>query len=374
MPSLRVTTNQGIEDIAAGEVARLLDSAGISHAEPAPGPRGRKGVVEIELTDDEEGREARSQLARTLAPARSIYHAVIHTGEVQWTGQSLSALGREIAAIPLPAMDDAASFRVTCSRFGDHPFHSPDVERAVGAALQERYGTAVDLEEYEVNVRVDITGEECLCGYQLTGRKGLDRRYKWRFHPRVTLRTTIAFAMLDVAGFREAPGALHDPFCGSGTILLEASGLAKEARARYEGAGPSPSTVSISGSDRSQTAVAGCRENLLENGVEAVTVTQMDAREMAAHLEHSNLDYIVTNPPYGIRMGQSVDFGRLYSDFLHQAAIVLKPLGILVLLVGRRRGRFNKVLQATPEFRLEHVRIIEIGGVYPGLFVLRRTP
>ncbi len=72
-------------------------------------------------------------------------------------------------------------------------------------------------------------------------------------------------------------------------------------------------------------------------------------------------------------MGHDADLGALYRRLLEQAAVVLRPGGVLALLVGKRRGRFNKILQSTQEFRLEHVRIIEIGGVYPGLFVLRRN-
>jgi hypothetical protein len=52
---------------------------------------------------------------------------------------------------------------------------------------------------------------------------------------------------------------------------------------------------------------------------------------------------------------------------------VLRDGGILALLVGRRRGIFNRVLRSFPEFAVEHVRIIEMGGVYAALFVLRRT-
>ncbi len=369
MPNLRVTTNQGIEDVAAREVACLLSEAGIPHGEVTEKPDGHQGVVQVELAGADVGTEMRNRLAAALSRARSTYHLVIHTGELTWSGQSVDVLAQEIAAQPLPAMASAESFRVTCSRVGEHPFHSPDVERAVGRELQLRYVTAVDLEHYDVNIRIDIDGASCQCGYQLTGKKGLDRRYIWRYHPRVTLRTTVAYAMLEIAGFAAVPGALHDPFCGSGTILLEAAALARQAAALAR----APSVaVPVSGSDRSASAVAGCCDNLWANGAKAVTVEQMDAREMAHHLEPATLGYIVTNPPYGIRMGQNADFGELYRSFLEQAAGVLRPGGVLALLVGRRRGRFNKVLQSTEEFALEHVRIIEIGGVYPGLFVLRR--
>lgn len=363
MATVRVTTNQGIEDIAAEETADLLERAGLAVASVHPRPDGLAGVVTVDVGDAPIPHLA-DTVRRALARARSIYHVVLHVGEVAWIGQSLEDLAAEIAALPLTWMESAASFRARCSRAGEHPFHSPDVERAVGTALQARFGTAVDLEHHEVNVRVDITGSRCLCGYQLTGRKGLDRRYQWEYHPRVTLRTTVAYAMLRLAGFVEQPGDIHDPFCGSGTILLEAAACAED----------SGSAARVSGSDWSQRAVAGCRRNLrAADRAERVPVEQGDARELAARLGPRSMDYIVTNPPFGIRLAHGTDLGALYRGFLGQAAAVLRPGGTLALLVAKRRGRFNRIVESFDEFRLEHVRVIEIGGVYPGLFVLRRV-
>ncbi len=378
MPNVRVTTNQGIEDIAAAEVTRLLTEAGITVSQAHEQPEGLQGVVVVDLVidlpADSSGPDGETALCNrvweALSRARSIYHVVVHIGEVEWKGQTLDELATEIAALPFGRMKHSGSFRASCSRIGEHPFHSPDVEVAVGTALQNRYGTAVDLEHYDVNVRVDIIGSRCLCGYQLTGKKGLDRRYRWQYHPRVTLRTTVAYAMLQIAGFEDKPGDLHDPFCGSGTILLEAAALVAGPGAADDTA----RALRIAGSDLSARAVEGCVSNLEAAGLSGqITVNQMDARSLSDHLPAAGLDYIITNPPYGIRMGREAELGTLYRRFLEEAAVVLWPGGVLALLVGKRRGRFNKILQSTQGFRLEHVRIIEIGGVYPGLFVLRRT-
>ena len=47
---------------------------------------------------------------------------------------------------------------------------------------------------------------------------------------------------------------------------------------------------------------------------------------------------------------------------------------MLALLVGRRRGAFNKVLSTTAELTLRHVRVINLGGIYPAIFVLDCLP
>jgi tRNA (guanine6-N2)-methyltransferase len=371
MLSVRATTTHGIEDIAAAELVRLLAGCGITVSGIHQQPTGLDGVVIADLPDSLldsslSEADAETQLCHrvwgALSHARSVYHVVVHVGEVAWHGQSLAELATDVAALPFNRMQTAGGFRASCSRVGDHPFQSPDVEVAVGAALQGRYGTRVDLEHYDVNVRVDIVDGRCLCGYQLTGRKGLDRRHHWQYHPRVTLRTPIAYAMLQIAGFELHPGDLHDPFCGSGTILLEAAALvAGSAEPR------------IAGSDRSAGAVEGSRSNLVAAGLSArVSVSEIDARDLSDHIAPASLDYIVTNPPFGIRMGHKMDLGTLYRRFLESVLVVLRPDGVLALLVGKR-GKFNRILQSMEGFHLEHVRIIEIGGVFPGLFVLRRT-
>jgi len=53
-------------------------------------------------------------------------------------------------------------------------------------------------------------------------RERLDRRQKKVWQPRITLKPTIASAMLQLCKW-EGKGRLLDPFCGSGTILIEAA-------------------------------------------------------------------------------------------------------------------------------------------------------
>ena len=100
---------------------------------------------------------------------RSIHHILhpLYSFALPQEG-ALETIRREVAARAVPQMDLARSFRVTSRRNGDHDFSSMDVQRAAGAALVERYACAVDLENYDVEVRVDVFGQTCLVGIQLT--------------------------------------------------------------------------------------------------------------------------------------------------------------------------------------------------------------
>ena len=360
MGVIRVTTDPGIEDIAADELRTLLDDKRVAIVRVGTDVFSLPGVVAAELSPE----PPIDLVQETLFHCKSIYHVVVHVGEVSWGGRPLDELARDIARLPFERLNSDTTFRVSCSRAGEHPFHSPDVEREVGTAIQARFSCPVKLTRPDLNLRVDIVGDRCLCGYQLTGKKGLDRRYPWRYHPRVTLRTTIAYSMLRIAGFVDRPGALLDPFCGSGTILLEAASVVHARLAPG---------IPLVGSEIRKTAVDGCRLNIEAAGFsDLVSVRRSDALELAAWAKPSSLDYIVTNPPFGIRLGANRNLAALYAGFLKQASIVLRPGGVLAMLVAKR-GAFNRVLGGFDSFHLLHVRIIEIGGVFPGLFVLRRV-
>merc|ERR1712226_406261 len=113
------------------------------------------------------------------------------------------------------------SFRVSCNRMGTHSFNSEMVEREVGGALQEHYGLKADMTSYDINVRVDVFGNWCVVGSQCHSRD-LSLRHKLVFTNRVTLKSNLAYIMLRAAGVKAGDTVL-DPFCGSGTVLLEAA-------------------------------------------------------------------------------------------------------------------------------------------------------
>jgi putative N6-adenine-specific DNA methylase len=147
------------------------------------------------------------------------------------------------------------------------------------------------------------------------------------------LRETIAAAMLMGSGWRpEQP--LVDPMCGSGTIAIEAALIARRMapgrargfrceawpdadarawesvreRARSEELASAPATIVAS--DRDAGAVEATRANAARAGVQGdITVEQRPLS--AIELEAAAHGWIVTNPPYGIRVG--TDVRNLYS-------------------------------------------------------------
>ncbi len=300
-----------------------------------------------------------AQLRPTVFNMRSCFHIIRHITSLQMRETDpLGALEEELKSLDVAEMRSASAFRVTTNRSGSHSFKSMDVQRVAGAALVERYGTAVDLEGFDTEVRVDAVGATWLIGVQWT-RDSLDKRYPWVYRPRVTLRTTIAYAMLRLADLPAEAPTILDPFCGSATILIEAASVRADVRCLA--------------ADRDTEAVIGAHANADAVGLsDRIDIREADARDLAETYPPASVDAVVTNPPYGIRLGKHANYTELYRKFLSGAAAVLKPGGRLVVLVGKRRAIFNRVLREQPEFRIVNVRVIEIGGVYPAVFVLQR--
>ena len=84
----------------------------------------------------------------------------------------------------------------------------------------------------------------------------------------------------------------------------------------------------------------------------------------------SCFDYIVCDPPYGVRQGKHSNIGRLYRDLLQSFEQALADGGRIVIVVLKFRA-FLKALAPTP-LAVTDERLIESGGLHPRIFVLSR--
>jgi tRNA (guanine6-N2)-methyltransferase len=344
-----------MEDIVERELRERLASADCE-IELRPLDLGGQVMLHCDLPEAE-----LREIARSL---RSCFHVIRHIGFLPMAEpEPLEGLEADLADLEIAEMQAASRFRVTTQRSGEHEFGSMDAQRVAGASLVERYGTAVDLEDFDTEVRVDAIDDTWLVGVQWT-RTSLDKRYSWVYRPRVTLRTTIAYGLLRLAELPPstdtAETTILDPFCGSGTILIEAASIRDDLRCL--------------GADRDPEAVEGTRANAEALGMAGrIEIREADARDLAESYAPASVDAVVTNPPYGIRLGRRANYTDLYRKFLAGAVTVLRPGGRVVVLVGKRRAAFNRAVREIDELDIINVRVIEIGGIYPAVFVLKRA-
>ena len=264
---------------------------------------------------------------------------------------SLDDLRAHLRGLELPELADAESFRVEGRLAGEPGFTRRELAGAAGAVLQRRHGTPVDLERPDLLVWVELVHGRLLTGIPLN-RESLDRRLRRGRALRVSLKPTIAAAMIRSAGAQRGAPSLLDPCCGAATIPVEAV-LAN-------------SRVSAFGSDWDEATVEAARGTIANHGVD-VKLQRCDARELGAGWSR-RFDRIVTNPPYGLRVGRRLRLDEFYLRLLRGCAEVLEPGGRVVWLTPRRRAIERAVAELPFEIRQELE--LQLGDLRPRIYLL----
>lgn len=338
-----LTTDPGLEGLLADECVALCRAAGLPTPITERHPFGRRGMLQVNV----EG------VAEVVMPlflkVRLAYHVMRYLHHFELPDQAdLTPLADILRQLPLPEMAEARSFRITTKRVGNHAFDSYAVASLAGRIIQERFGTPVDLKGYQVDLRVDVYDHLVWIGWQLT-RHSLSHRFENRpYYRSVSLKPTFAQALLRFARIPdEATGKLLDPFCGAGTILLEAADT-------FPG-------LQLFGSDRYEEPVVGAQANLAQfNLAHRAEIRQVEMSTLSQHYPAGQFDYLVTNPPFGLRMAQKVDLRRFYQTFLTEADQLMAPHGTLTLLM-LKAANFRQAVARSPLRVIEFHRV-EVGG------------
>ena len=339
----------------------MLDewAAAAAHLPGAGGdrtPGSATGRVRVWAHADEDTVVA---LAKTL---RTIHHVLRMVDEFPVAEvEPLAQIRARLATVDLPELDaEGTSFRVTSERTGTHPFTSVQVQSAAGAGILDRRIRPVRMKGHDVEVRCDVRFDRVKVSVQHT-RRSLTQRHVRPFRPRTALKANLAWAMLALARPSDLPPprALLDPCCGSGTLLIEAAHRWPDA--------------AIAGSDTSEMCVEGAGANVAAEGTAAaVELRQGDARLLDHLWSGRRFDTVVANLPFGLRLGTRIHPYWFAVDLLGAIARAMDPGGRVVLLTTHRRA-LNTAVEQGGHFRIRFARVVEMGGVHPGLFLLERT-
>ena len=191
---------------------------------------------------------------------------------------------------------------------------------------------SVDTREPDIPIQGHLTDREFTLYLDTTGEP-LFKRGRRLATGEAPLRENLAAGILLLAGW--VPGIpLLDPMCGSGTILLEAAHMAldiapglgrhfafekfknfdarywrellQQSAARQEPKAP----LAIYGSDLSADTLKAARANLMASGLEKIVgLKRADVLEISAPAIEG---IIVTNPPYGVRLGEQQALAEFY--------------------------------------------------------------
>lgn len=144
--------------------------------------------------------------------------------------------------------------------------------------------------------------------------------------------------------------------CGSGTLLIErlAHGPARRAI----------------GCDTSPEALACARANVAASGYgDAIELAPWDAR--ALPLPEASVDALATDLPFGQLVGSHTENLALYPAVLREAARVARG-GAPFALITHEVRLMESLLARSAEWAVDDAPRVNLGGLHPRIFVLRR--
>ncbi len=234
------------------------------------------------------------------------------------------------------------ALRATCHR--SRLYHSDAVvERLVGA-IGDRLGTPPELvtgdtEEMEQPpqiIHARLVNNVCTISVDASGAH-LHRRGYRLATAKAPLRETLAAGLVLASGW-DGHAPLLDPFCGAGTIAIEAALWARNhapGRERHFAfmdwpgfvadmwettlaaaqAAEQPISGPLFASDRDAGAIRAAEANTARASVtDSIAFT---CQAVSAIAPPPGPGWIVTNPPYGVRVSANHDLRNLYAQFGH---------------------------------------------------------
>jgi putative N6-adenine-specific DNA methylase len=286
----------------------------------------------------------------------------VHILAAEFEAPTFDALFEGVKAAPLEQFIPAdgaflVKGRSVRSALASIPDCQRIIKKAAAVRLEKAHGKAMRETGGKYQLQFTILKDVCSLYIDTTGEPLHKRGYRAQ-SVAAPLRETLAAALVYLSK-RRGDRPLCDPFCGSGTILIEAgmmaANMAPGMRRRFavEGfAGFDAAAFErikrearesvrefsgeITGSDIDPEAVELARLNAAKAGLAGKIGFEVSPFS-SAKLPESGI--IITNPPYGERMGDIESARRLYAE-LGRRVRERESLGVYVLSPDERFERF----------------------------------
>lgn len=208
------------------------------------------------------------------------------------------------------------------------------VKKAVAERLKLKYGIANKMPETGALYRIEVALHKDIATLTIdTSGSGLHRRGYRIDQGSAPLKETLAAALILLTNWR-ADELFIDPFCGSGTIPIEAALIGQniapgfnrefaseewsfigekywdEAFEEAENLANYEQPLNIVGSDIDHRMINIAKTNAMEAGLaDLIHFKQMNVKDLVLK-EHNG--YLISNPPYGERIGEREDVADIY--------------------------------------------------------------
>ncbi|RLL48240.1 class I SAM-dependent RNA methyltransferase [Oceanobacillus piezotolerans] len=318
--TLIATAAMGLESIVADEVRQLGYEVKVENA---------KVIFEAPIT----------AIPRCNLWLRTADRVKVQVG--QFTATSFDELFEATKALPWEHfISEDGQFPVSGKSVKSTLHSVPDCQKIVKKAIAERlklkYGVAFKMPESGAMHKVEVALLKDVATLTLdTSGTGLHKRGYRRDQGEAPLKETLAAALVLLTNWKpDYP--LIDPFCGSGTIPIEAAMIGQniapgfnrnfdaedwywvkqrhwdEAFQEAEDKANYDQPLNIIGSDINHKLINIASENALEAGLgDLITWKQMQVKDLSLHGENG---YLIGNPPYGERLSDTETVAEMYRD------------------------------------------------------------
>lgn len=247
---------------------------------------------------------------------------------------------------------DRNSFRVTFNGMNDEIRHTHfgalKVKDAICDHFRDKTGQRPDVSDQpDISIHVRLHRDMAKVSLDLAG-EALHRRGYRQSQGAAPLKENLAAAVLIRAGWpermKEVDGALIDPMCGSGTLLIEAALMAadiapgllrkrfgfdrwkqhdlkawreilQDAQDKKAAAAESEAELTMLGYDADEKVLNKARDNARRAGVQHfIFVEKQPLTNLKKAKGLPDKGLILTNPPYGERLSDEVAVGALYAS------------------------------------------------------------
>ncbi|MTD30025.1 class I SAM-dependent RNA methyltransferase [Planomicrobium sp. YIM 101495] len=269
-----------------------------------------------------------------------------------------------------------AEFPVSGKSVKSTLYSVPDCQSIVKKAIVERLKKAyfrnsfLDESGARFKIEVSILKDRVQLTIDTSGA-GLHKRGYRIGQGEAPLKETLAAALVKLTKWTpDRP--FVDPFCGSGTIVIEAAMIGQniapgynrdfdseewpwmkqqiwdEVREEAEAAANYDQPLDILGTDIDHRVLEIAKDNVLEAGfADLIQLRQRQVRDFKATSENG---VVVGNPPYGERIGEVErieemigDMGRLFKDYPTWSVYMLSSMENFEELYGRRATKKRKL-------------------------------
>lgn len=313
-------------------------------------------------------------------------------------------------------LDVSSTLAVDCQTLRAKITHSHYAALKVKDAIVDQFRAredarpSVDLRRPDLRINARISGTQATISLDLSG-ESLHRRGYRKEGSEAPLKENLAAAILLRAGWSQIAadgGSLFDPLCGSGTLVIEAALIAGDSApgltrahfgflkwkqhqphiwqqqleaARVRRREGMQSLPVLMGCDSDERAVQSAQANAVRAQVDThVQFEQRAVRDTPALAYRSGL--LVTNPPYGERLGEVRALKALYTDlggvikahFVGWKAAVFTGRPDLGRYLGLRAVLVNKFNNGPIECRLLRFEVEQRYFATPPSQIDRKAP